>query len=86
MAPDVHSPTPPAETVPWPKMMLPAADVLQWLSKLKPADNVGKKAVFTLRWLAHAEIERCCPEPPPQSITHFTPDEPNSSAAQDLPS
>jgi hypothetical protein len=64
--------------IPWPAMMAPATTVLEWLNKQKPADRQGQKVVLTLRWLAHAEIERCTPEPVPSAITHFTPDEPTT--------
>ncbi len=64
------------ERAPWPRIMLPPSQVLEWLNKQRPADQQGKKAVLTLRWLVFAEIERCAPAPVPTSITHFTPDEP----------
>ncbi len=60
----------------WPSRMAAPADVLQWLNRQRPADEQGKKCLVALRWLVHAEIDRCAPEPPPKSITHFTPDEP----------
>jgi len=54
-----------AEPAPWPKMMLPPRETLEWLNRQRPADKEGQKAVFTLRWLVHAELGRTVPDPAP---------------------
>ncbi|MDO7853174.1 hypothetical protein [Hymenobacter convexus] len=58
----------------WPGMFTPPAELLEWLSTQRPQDRVGQKAVVTLRWLVHAELERRGPDPPP-GRADFPPDD-----------
>jgi hypothetical protein len=63
----------------WPRFCAEPAQVLEWLGKLRPSDNVSKKVVVTLRWMVNEELDRRMPEAVPTAITHYTPEEPTQT-------
>jgi hypothetical protein len=61
----------------WPGFCAQPEQVQAWLNKQRPADEVGKKIMLTLRWMVNEELERRRPDPVPAAITDFIPDEPS---------